>query len=340
MKPSQIEFWALKVIEQVEAGQPNEDSRVELKSEWIDPKKAARLIAGHANAARGEPILWLIGVDEKKGVIGADNAELANWYPQVQKRFDGLAPDLIDINVPIGDKTIVALLFETDRAPFVYKNPDAGEITQEVPWREARRTRSANRSDLIKLLVPLQQLPNFEVLGGELIVKSVKEFTHTWKLTMTLYVESEFGNQIVIPFHKCQAKLKILEQFKTDFDYVYLEPNGVYDTHEEEIFGSIKKTYKIFNSLSLTIKKTDSEVIINGSGMIYMRDQASTERVSLGNDLLNSDLEMNFTLTPIFSNQSLSINVKMIPSKNLTDNDINLYENNNVTARWILNKSL
>jgi len=73
MKPSQIEAWALNVIARVINGQPNEDSRVELKSEWIAPPDAARRIAAHANAAFGDSILWIIGVDQCAGVVtGAD----------------------------------------------------------------------------------------------------------------------------------------------------------------------------------------------------------------------------------------------------------------------------
>ena len=63
MRRHEIEDWALRIIEQVESGQPNEDYRVELKAQWPDTREAARRIAGHANAAHGEPILWLIGVD-------------------------------------------------------------------------------------------------------------------------------------------------------------------------------------------------------------------------------------------------------------------------------------
>jgi hypothetical protein len=92
MNKTQIEAWALSIIDRVRADQPIEDSRVELKSEWIEAVKAARRIAGHANAARGEPILWLIGVDEEKGVVGAKQEELANWYSAVQNQFDELAP--------------------------------------------------------------------------------------------------------------------------------------------------------------------------------------------------------------------------------------------------------
>ena len=110
MKAHEIENWVLRIIKQVESGQPNEDYRVELKSEWLDAKKAARRIAGHANAAHGEPILWAIGVDEEKGVVGANNEELANWYASVKAEFDGLAPQVIrDLNIHVEGTTVVAL---------------------------------------------------------------------------------------------------------------------------------------------------------------------------------------------------------------------------------------
>lgn len=126
MKPFEIEAWVLRVVDQVKNGQPNEDSRVELKAEWIDPEKAARQIAGHANAARGATILWIIGLDEKKGVVGADYNNLANWLPVVKSYFNELSPDIFELNVPSDGKTLVTLLIETDRAPYVVKNPKGG----------------------------------------------------------------------------------------------------------------------------------------------------------------------------------------------------------------------
>ncbi len=140
MRSSDIERWALNVIQRVQNHQPVEDSHVELKSEWLpDHSKVARLIAGHANAARCEPILWLIGVDEERGVIGADYNEISNWLSQVNSNFDQLVPRVYHVNVPTNsDKTVVALVFETSRAPFVVKNLHFGSraddrIALEVP---------------------------------------------------------------------------------------------------------------------------------------------------------------------------------------------------------------
>ena len=95
MKPLEVKKWAQAIILRVQSHQPAEDSHVECKASWPDVNNIARQLAGHANAAKGEPVLWLIGVDEKGGTIpGAEHKELNNWYPQLVKEFDGVAPFL------------------------------------------------------------------------------------------------------------------------------------------------------------------------------------------------------------------------------------------------------
>jgi hypothetical protein len=157
MKGQDIIDWASNVIARVFAGQPTEDSRIELKAAWPDVKQAARRLAGHANASYGGSVLWLIGVDQNaKTVSGADNKELANWYPQLQKEFDGhVAPHLIaDVNLSAEGNPVVALLFDTSNAPYVIKVPGSDRL--EAPWREGTRTRSATRSELLRLSALIQ----------------------------------------------------------------------------------------------------------------------------------------------------------------------------------------
>jgi hypothetical protein len=92
--------------------------------------------------------LWLIGVDEKQGIIGVAHAEFSAWFNSVASCFEGLPPSCVDLNVPRDGRAITALVFETVRAPFVVKNPRHGKvqgdvIAFEVPWREgpdAQRT--------------------------------------------------------------------------------------------------------------------------------------------------------------------------------------------------------
>src|ERR1700687_3132438 len=163
MRTYEIEAWALRAIERVDKGQPNEDSRIELKAEWPDdPERAARRIAGHANALRGEPILWLIGVDEQLGVKGANKNNLANWWVQVKGQFDGQPPELLDLLVDWKGLTTVALFFTTDRIPYVGKNPAHGKpngvpVQLEVRWRYGTAVRSSTHSNLIQLLSPLHR---------------------------------------------------------------------------------------------------------------------------------------------------------------------------------------
>jgi hypothetical protein len=219
MNPRQIESWALSVIDCVKNGQPSEDFLVELKTEWpIDHNKAARRIAGHANSARGENILWLIGIDEKqKKIKGADTSiDLANWYPAIESQFSELAPRVIPLNVPVDGVTIVALLFETDRAPFVVKNASGGSVSLEVPWRENTSTRSARRADLIRLLAPLEKLPKIEILGDIHLTATIAgkdsagnhQFGYL-SLNAEMYIVPRNGNRVVIPFHQCRVEFEI-----------------------------------------------------------------------------------------------------------------------------------
>src|SRR5207237_7556722 len=99
----------------------------------------------------------------------AEPQDVADWWPQVRACFDGLAPALVHLAVPTADGTVVGLLFDTTRAPFVVRNPahgatGGGPVELEVPWRDGTAVRPARREDLVRLLVPLQQLPEVELL--------------------------------------------------------------------------------------------------------------------------------------------------------------------------------
>lgn len=162
----EIELWAHQAIDRATQGQPVEDSRVELKREWIDPAKAARRIAGHANAARGDSILWVIGVDEAAGTVHGVSMGFDRWWPSVAACFDEAVPAVHDIDMHRGDATIIAIEILTDRAPYVVKVHGNGGVDREVPWREGTHTRSARRSDLLRVLVPATARPSASVISG------------------------------------------------------------------------------------------------------------------------------------------------------------------------------
>ena len=275
MKKQEIEFKVLDIIERLEKGQPIEDDMIELKAEWPrDHFRAARRIAAHANAARGEPIMWLIGIDEKKGVVGADFEELSIWFAKVRSRFDQLlAPNLISLSVPYDGKTVVALVFETERSPFVIRIPDSsGIITHEVPWREANSTRSARRSDLIKLLYPTQKKPSLEILDGKIEMQRAlagvsQTVTYQWNLSMKIYVVTYSSETLVIPFHRCEILFR--PQGRPDekkFENIRIAPPTSYSSR-----GLKEK------SQSLTVNSTEHEVLIDTAGMTYLTAEYFTE---------------------------------------------------------------
>ncbi|WP_353929015.1 hypothetical protein WJM97_11820 [Okeanomitos corallinicola TIOX110] len=313
MNSRQIESWALRVIDCVKSGQPNEDFLVELKAVWIPEAKAARRIAGHANAARGENILWLIGVDEKKGidcVIGANANDVASWYPQVESFFNELAPRMISsLNIPVDDKIVVALLFETERAPFVVKNPvygspGGGSVELEVPWREKTAIRSAHRSDLIRLLAPLELLPEIEILEIELTATIAGEdsvgnyHSDELRLNSELYIVPKSRERVIIPYHLCRVEFEISGIPTFESNPISLNP--ALDDHR---LGAGKPG-------SLTIESTRYEIIIDGPGRISLA--AATKRPSLPEDAKNCDVRISIYLLPTGANRPVVL-TKTLP---------------------------
>lgn len=306
MKIHQIESWALDVIGCVETNRPIEDFRVELKSVWIPPEKAARRIAGHANAARGAPILWLIGVDKEDGIVGAEYEDLADWYGRVQSYFDGLAPRLADCNVPVKeDRTIVALLFETDRVPFVVKNPvfgkkGSGPVALEVPWREGTSTRSATRADLLRLLSPLQALPSFEVIGATLSVDSAGKERLRWLLKIVLYTSAPVGDVIIILFHRCEVACEILATGeRLVFEEISLVPPY-----------STDRAGRSWTSLSKTIDFTKDEILIRGPGKCYLRAHLNTPTIPV---IASSEVQTAASLNPTDTDHSVPLAATLTP---------------------------
>lgn len=315
MKLNQIEAWALRVIERTAHNQPIEDARVELKSDWpADSVKAARQIAGHANAARGEPILWMIGIDENKGIVGANSEEMADWYSKVKSHFDGIAPLITNLSIPVEDKTVVALFFETDRSPFVVKNPthgqpNGGPVQWETPWRENNSIRTATRSDLIKLLMPIQQIPVFEVMDGSLSVGPTNtkndlkgDLELLWQFFLKLYVIPKSELKMVIPFHHCEALLaRPNPAHQISFNEITLEPPSRMMIIPGERLGMSSEVD------SLTIQGTSTEVLIHGPGIVELR----VDTKSPIENYFEHDADAIISFRPVDLERQISISVTM-----------------------------
>ncbi len=222
MVNADLEARVQGILDRVEKGKPLEDSRDECKTTWPNwpagDEKMARQLAGHANAARGDPILWLFGVDEKgKRVPGVSSTEFSNWYAGLKKHFEeAWAPDpIVNINVPWKGIIVVAVLFETNRGPYVVKNPQPGQIQFEVPWREGNSTQTARRRDLLRLLVPLQKMPELELISASLDArKRVEGQIGNWAirfdLSLGLYILTRDSSRISIPGHRSTFSIDLV----------------------------------------------------------------------------------------------------------------------------------
>jgi glyoxylase-like metal-dependent hydrolase (beta-lactamase superfamily II) len=118
-----LEGWAHEVIERVaKRALVGEDDLIEFKREWIEPHRAARRIAAHANAARGHEILWLIGVDPNAAdpFFALSDSKPEQWFDQVKAFFvDGHHPGFQCFQVPYRDKAVYAIVFDTSGFPFL-----------------------------------------------------------------------------------------------------------------------------------------------------------------------------------------------------------------------------
>jgi hypothetical protein len=190
---------------------------------------------------------------------------------------------LIDLVVPTGSGAVVALFFYTDRAPFLVKNPafgqsQGGAVQFEVPWRENTSVRTATRTDLIRLLTPIQKLPNFEILSGKLKAvptqdpKTNRRTGIAWVLELEVYVTPKLDDRVVIPFHKCDGSLSITDCLaKTALDEIKLGPKVSLSIGQ----GGLK-THK----QSRTIEATSHEVIMDGPGLFQISAKARTPLTS------------------------------------------------------------
>lgn len=212
-----IELRALSLVEAVASGRRIEDATVECKATWPEPNRAVRKLAGHANAARGEPILWLIGVDEDAHEIpGAGEMELAEWWAQLERCFDDrVVPDLVSVVVPVSPgSTVVALHFTTDRAPYVVKRQTGSDWSQaDVPWRAGNSTRSAHRHELLKMLVPAILAPEadvFESLTTTSAHQRQGERQLEIRTTGSLFFGQPAQSVVVLPDHLMWATVTLL----------------------------------------------------------------------------------------------------------------------------------
>lgn len=205
----------IQAIDALRAGANPEDDRIEFKRGWPGVEKARQLAAA-ANQARGESIIYVIGIDDKTGASHPlDDTDPATWWAQMEARFDEVSPDLVlHIGVQISESDrVVALLYRTDRAPYLVKVDAGGGGQLEVPIRVGTRTRSARRHELIRLLYPAISTPELVPLFGQLTMSppqlfgvSPRDFV-AFHLTANIYFEHVSASPAFLPWHAVSATL-------------------------------------------------------------------------------------------------------------------------------------
>lgn len=160
MNRQEVEARVQAAIENLQAGRGVEDDAgIEFKSDWPDPIKKARQLAGAANSLRGDPLLLVIGVDDKSGSITTPSQqEPQEWYAKARKKFDQIAPELLRVQtVFVGDRdeSVQALVFDSSEFPYVINE----ENRREVPIRVGAGTESARRNQLVRMFEPIRRAP-------------------------------------------------------------------------------------------------------------------------------------------------------------------------------------
>ncbi len=276
---------------------------MEVKADWIEPIKAARRLAGHANAAGVDEILWIIGLDEAVGVVGAQRVRFADWIAQVTAEFDGISPSVQDLVVPFKGVKVVALLFDVSRRPYVVKNAaygssSGGSVEREVPWREGTAVRSARREDLVRLLVPLTRLPQVEVLKASLSVRPQpgrggldadlatpvqRAPHHEWRMSADLYLVPADNGRLVFPRHRAGVVAGFPgSTVEVTFENPSLRQASFY-------------TGSGFRPDSHTVMSTRTEALIEGPGLLEVE---SWHCVLLADVPATEEAVLSIVLTP------------------------------------------
>lgn len=231
MDSAALEFRVRKIAKLVDVGQQVEDDRVEVKRSWIDHWGAAWRMAGHANVAGGERIIWIFGLDENgsegKRAVGVETEDQAKWIGQVESNYEGLPPRRVrEMGVPFAGRMLFVYLLETNRAPYVVKNPKGGPIQFGIPWRDGTRVRSAKHEDLVEILVPHVSMPSVEILEGFVRASqdSRDDFVRV-EARLGAYLEPRDYGPLAIPFHRCGGGFSVANgNWRLDFDSVRIAP--------------------------------------------------------------------------------------------------------------------
>lgn len=226
MRAIDLETRVITAVDQIRAGKSVEHDFIECKRDWPKENKA-RQLAASLNRAGGDPVIYIIGIDEKTGeVFDVLGTEVSDWWGQITPKFDQTPPEMVrHIPVPVGDEgaQVMAVAFASDRAPYVVKTGVANP-SLEVPMREGTSTRTARRDELLRLLIPTATVPQAVILDAELYVEyypevpervhpvngntmgAQKEDVHSFG-SLRAYIEHNGKDPVTFPAHGMKGRL-------------------------------------------------------------------------------------------------------------------------------------
>jgi hypothetical protein len=315
MRDHEIEAWTRDVIDRILAGQAIEDSRVELKRDLpAEHQKAARQIAGLLNAARGAHVLWLIGVDEKaQTVTGSNFADFAKWYQQVSSCFVELSPDVYHLNVPYEGKTVTAVLFPSNRVPFLVKTekPDVFD----VPYRTGTFTRSATRGQLLQILTPQSAAPKIEIITAWLTLTRTITSQEHWSMSAeaAFLVIQPSGSELAFPVHKAALLVSIVgDGLEVAKD---IQPSS---------FQTVQDSKAV---------KTDL-VVLSGTGQLRMQGDIVIDLVKSADTIFKSEATLSVSLTAA-TLETPSIGVTNMPGQSCSPTTVKfVFRGSEIVRSW------
>lgn len=227
MRALDLETRVISAVERIRAGEQVENDLIECKRDWPTEDKA-RQLAGSLNRANGDPVIYIVGVDDRTGdVHPLSNTDVLDWWSQMETRFDQLPPEMVrQISVPVGNRGehVVAIAFASDRAPYLVKTGSA-KPSLEIPIREGTGTRTARRDELLRLLIPAATVPNAMILTADLNIDhyapQAEDYTfgieargemldaYCW---VRVYFEHAGASLLTLPTHGMSGSLQIGSQ--------------------------------------------------------------------------------------------------------------------------------
>lgn len=309
---AKLESFTLDVIDRLKKGQQIEDSQVELKSNLIEPYKATRRIAGHANASLGQDIVWIFGISEKGEIIGIETSDIHDWFAKVKSYFDDVYPEFLELIISVEGKSVLAIKFKTSRVPYVIKNPDygkSGSIENEVPIREGTSIRSARRADLIKILSTESRSIELELLNSYFYLTEHRDGGYQCNIHIDIYAFLRYNSQVplTIPFHKMNFKISNRSE-------ILIDSNGW------NVFGEIEKDSNISGG--------KTEFLLFGASRIKINASLAIDTSSI-NYLTQDDVYVKFEPYIYELNRTISIQYLLVK-----DPDINKVRSSGIIFRW------